>query len=84
MLHFVPRHLDAGAGCLIVYEDQSADTVYDEALTTIDNMGKVVDALYHKAGGLAQVPTSAVAKAEGKEGKEGKDGKDSKGGAAKK
>jgi len=61
--------LDAGAGCLIVYEDQSADTTYEQALETLTNMGRVVDALYLKAGKLATpstpaaVPTPAPAKA---------------------
>jgi len=41
--------LDAGAGCLIVYEDSAADTTYPQALETLDNMGRVVDALYDKA-----------------------------------
>lgn len=41
--------LDAGAGCLIVYEDQKADETYDQALETLGNMGRVVDALYDKA-----------------------------------
>merc|ERR1711924_332291 len=45
--------LDAGAGCLIVYEAQSPDTIYVQALETLTNMGKVVDALYHKAGKIA-------------------------------
>ena len=45
--------LDAGAGCLIVYEDQSIDTTYEQALETLTNMGRVVDALYVKAGKLA-------------------------------
>mmetsp|Transcript_47402 Transcript_47402/g.153866 ORF Transcript_47402/g.153866 Transcript_47402/m.153866 type:complete len:83 (+) Transcript_47402:101-349(+) len=41
--------LDAGAGCLIVYEDSATDTTYPQALETLDNMGRVVDALYDKA-----------------------------------
>lgn len=44
--------LDAGAGCLIVYEDQSADSTYEQALETLTNMGRVVDALYLKANKL--------------------------------
>ena len=44
--------LDAGAGCLIVYEDQNADTTYEQALETLTNMGRVVDALYLKANKL--------------------------------
>lgn len=47
--------LDAGAGCLIVYEEQSVDSTYDQALETLTNMGRVVDALYLKAGRLATV-----------------------------
>jgi len=47
--------LDAGAGCLIVYEDQEADNTYDQALETLGNMGKVVDALHLKANALATV-----------------------------
>jgi len=45
--------LDAGAGCLIVYEDHAVDTTYEQALETLTNMGRVVDALYLKAGKLA-------------------------------
>jgi 26S proteasome regulatory subunit N6 len=45
--------LDAGAGCLIVYDDQAPDTTYNQALETIGNMGGVVDALYEKAQQLA-------------------------------
>jgi 26S proteasome regulatory subunit N6 len=41
--------LDAGAGCLIVYEDAQADETYAQALDTLGNMGRVVDALYDKA-----------------------------------
>ena len=44
--------LDAGAGCLVVYEDQAVDTTYDEALETLGNMSKVVDALNVKANSL--------------------------------
>ena len=53
--------LDAGAGCLIVYEDQSVDTTYEQALETLTNMGRVVDALYLKAGKLASPNTTAAA-----------------------
>jgi len=45
--------LDAGAGCLIVHEDQTPDTTYDQALETLNNMGRVVDALSQKANKLA-------------------------------
>ena len=41
--------LDAGAGCLIVYEDQAPDDTYEQALETLGNMSKVVDALSLKA-----------------------------------
>jgi len=53
--------LDAGAGCLIVYEDQSADTTYEQALETLTNMGRVVDALYLKANKLAAPVTEVAA-----------------------
>ena len=46
--------LDAGAGCLIVYDDQSADTTYEQALEALGNMGSVVDALHEKAQKLAR------------------------------
>jgi len=55
--------LDAGAGCLIVYEDQSIDTTYEQALETLTNMGRVVDALYSKAGKLASNAPAAPAPA---------------------
>ena len=45
--------LDAGAGCLIVYPGQSTDVAYEESLVTLDNMGRVVDALSSRASGLA-------------------------------
>jgi len=45
--------LDAGAGCLIVYDEQSVDTTYEQALEAIGNMGSVVDALHEKAQKLA-------------------------------
>lgn len=52
--------LDAGAGCLIVYEDQDVDTTYEQALETLTNMGRVVDALYVKAGKLANTTAPAA------------------------
>lgn len=100
--------LDAGAGCLIIYEDQAADGTYDQArgptntrpattlhdhytptphnhtttppscrrhlrrpplaqaLETLGNMGRVVDALYDKAqklGVTSQSLQSVAAKA---------------------
>ncbi|XP_005092362.1 26S proteasome non-ATPase regulatory subunit 11 [Aplysia californica] len=41
--------LDQGAGVLIVFEESESDKTYANALDTIHNMGKVVDALYQKA-----------------------------------
>jgi len=41
--------LDQGAGVLIVFEESQKDKTYASALETIQNMGKVVDALYQKA-----------------------------------
>ncbi|GFS14013.1 26S proteasome non-ATPase regulatory subunit 11 [Elysia marginata] len=41
--------LDQGAGVLIVFEESATDKTYGNALETIHNMGKVVDALYQKA-----------------------------------
>jgi len=40
--------LDQGAGVLIVFENNDTDT-YKCGLNTVQNMGKVVDALYNKA-----------------------------------
>lgn len=45
--------LDAGAGCLIVYDDQAPDSTFDYALEGLSNMGRVVDALHEKTAGLA-------------------------------
>jgi 26S proteasome regulatory subunit N6 len=47
--------LDAGAGCLNVYPPQSTDAAYEESLATLNNMGRVVDALSARAAGLAPV-----------------------------
>lgn len=47
--------LDAGAGCLIIYPSQSSDAAYDESLETLNNMGRVVDALSGRASGLAAI-----------------------------
>lgn len=44
--------LDAGAGCLIVHEDQAVEETYEQALEALNNMGAVVDALYDKANKL--------------------------------
>lgn len=41
--------LDQGAGVLIVFDEAAVDQTYQNALATIQNMGKVVDALYNKA-----------------------------------
>jgi 26S proteasome regulatory subunit N6 len=69
--------LDAGAGCLIVYEDQTPDTTYDQALETLTNMGKVVDALYVKANKISAPPeeTKEDKDGKGKKGNKDKDGK---------
>ena len=47
--------LDAGAGCLNVYPPQTSDAAYEESLATLNNMGRVVDALSARAAGLAPV-----------------------------
>jgi 26S proteasome regulatory subunit N6 len=41
--------LDQGAGCLIVYDDDSAHTMYKATLETIANMDRVVDSLTVKS-----------------------------------
>jgi 26S proteasome regulatory subunit N6 len=41
--------LDQGEGVLIIFEETASDKTYVSALDTIQNMGKVVDALYNKA-----------------------------------
>lgn len=41
--------LDQGAGMLVIFDTVQEDKAYDAALGLIQNMGKVVDALYHKA-----------------------------------
>ncbi|OWF50782.1 26S proteasome non-ATPase regulatory subunit 11-like [Mizuhopecten yessoensis] len=41
--------LDQGAGVLVVFDETPVDKTYETSLETIQNMGKVVDALYHKA-----------------------------------
>ena len=48
-------HLLPGAGCLIIYPSQSSDAAYDESLETLNNMGRVVDALSRRASGLAAI-----------------------------
>ena len=47
--------LDAGAGCLNIYPPQTSDAAYEESLATLNNMGRVVDALSARAAGLAPV-----------------------------
>jgi len=44
--------LDQGQGLLIIFESSEEDKAYEAALGLIQNMGKVVDALYHKAKNL--------------------------------
>lgn len=44
--------LDQGAGMLILFESNEENKAYEAALGLIHNMGKVVDALYHKAKNL--------------------------------
>ena len=41
--------LDQGTGCLIVYDDPSAETMYKAALDVVQNVGKVVDSLTVKS-----------------------------------
>eukprot|EP00658_Telonema_sp_P-2_P010638 TRINITY_DN14010_c0_g2_i4.p1 TRINITY_DN14010_c0_g2~~TRINITY_DN14010_c0_g2_i4.p1 ORF type:complete len:459 (+),score=161.45 TRINITY_DN14010_c0_g2_i4:109-1485(+) len=41
--------LDQGAGCLVVFEEQAKDGIYDNALSTIKNMDDVVTQLSEKA-----------------------------------
>ncbi|OQR78075.1 26S proteasome non-ATPase regulatory subunit 11-like [Tropilaelaps mercedesae] len=45
--------LDQGTGVLIIFEEQETDKTYVGALEVIHAMGKVVDALYHKAKKLS-------------------------------
>ena len=71
--------LDAGAGCLIVYEDQGKDTTYDAALETLGNMNKVVDALCVKANKIQAPPEEPKEEKVEKDKKKGdKDEKDKK------
>lgn len=48
--------LDAGAGCLVVYDEESPDLIYEQSLETLGNMSKVVDALYVKANKITAPP----------------------------
>ncbi|KAG8935613.1 26S proteasome regulatory subunit rpn6 [Tulasnella sp. 419] len=41
--------LDQGNGCLIIFDPQEEDVLYANAIKTIAQVGKVVDALYAKA-----------------------------------
>lgn len=41
--------LDQGAGCLEVYEDEGDEQLYDSTLSTLKQIGSVVDSLYAKA-----------------------------------
>lgn len=41
--------LDQELGVLIIFENSEVDKTYENALETIQHMGKVVDSLYHKA-----------------------------------
>eukprot|EP00126_Sphaerothecum_destruens_P005262 Sdes_comp18671_c0_seq1m8916 len=45
--------LDQGAGCLVVFNDAPSDKTYEAALSTIQNVGHVVDSLYLKAQKLS-------------------------------
>lgn len=38
--------LDQGIGVLEIFEEAVQDAVYESALETIDNMGRVVDSLF--------------------------------------
>jgi 26S proteasome regulatory subunit N6 len=44
--------LDQGQGLLVIFGSSEEDKAYEAALGLIQNMGKVVDALYHKAKNL--------------------------------
>lgn len=41
--------LDQGAGCLIIFESEKTDKLYETALGAMDNLDTVVDKLYEKA-----------------------------------
>lgn len=69
--------LDAGAGCLIVYEDDGADSTYQAALETLTNMDRVVDALSVKANKIV-APPEPEKKEEDKDKKDGEKEKENK------
>ena len=52
-VYFLTGILDQGAGVLVVFDESEADKTYETSLDTIQNMGKVVDALYNKAKKLS-------------------------------
>ena len=52
-LFIITGILDQGAGVLIVFDETPVDKTYANSLDTIQNMGKVVDALYNKAKKLS-------------------------------
>ncbi|KAG8854001.1 26S proteasome regulatory subunit rpn6 [Tulasnella sp. 330] len=41
--------LDQGRGCLIIFDPQEDDALYENAIKTVEQVGKVVDSLYAKA-----------------------------------
>lgn len=45
--------LDQGLGALILFEAKPTDLVYENSLSIIQNMGKVVDSLYVKVKKLS-------------------------------
>ena len=55
-----------------MYDEESPDLIYDQALETLGNMSKVVDALYVKSNKISAPPE------EKKEDKEGDKKKDEK------
>ena len=52
-LFFLVGILDQGSGVLIIFDDTPVDKTYENSLEIIQNMGKVVDALYNKAKKLS-------------------------------
>jgi len=70
--------LDAGAGCLNVYDEQSPDNTYDQALETLGNMSKVVDALYVKANQISAPPADKEKEKDEKDKKKDDKDKDKK------